>query len=284
MKSDAIKTELRRLFTEAQKLESDVVRHQVDWATWDATQRNDGKKVPGWLIDEEDELVKPFEHLAASLYLTTVCFLDAAQLHAYLQQFYRIFGSEFDATKAVTEYEVDHYWSGEPFNTYLANLRQFLSPLDVLGDVDRYLKLSGVLYLERILENTASIVHKAGKKPASEVEVYKAVRVILESVFPSVKAPKSNFLKTAQEYKPDILIPELSAAVEYKYAKDEAKLKAVIAQISDDVKGYAGDKDYNLFYAVFYVTNDFWGSAKFNEVWKEKEFPENWRPYYIVGK
>jgi hypothetical protein len=283
MKVDAIKAELRSLFTEAQKLEGDLVRHQVDWATWSATGR-DGEGPPDWLIDRDDELVKPFEHLATSLYLTTVCLLDAAQLHAYLRQFYRIFGSQFDAAKATSGYEVDHYWSGEPFNTYLATLRQFLSPLDVLSDADRYLKLSGVQYLEVILGNTASIIHKTGKKPASEAEVYKAVRHILECVFPSAKTPKSNFFKTAQEYKPDILIPELSAVIEYKHANDEAKLKAVIAQISDDVKGYTGDEDYNLFYAVFYVTNDFWGGAKFKEVWKEKDFPKNWRPYYIVGK
>lgn len=284
MKPDAIKAELRSLFTEAQKLEGDLVRHQVDWATWDATNRRDGEGPPDWLIDKDNELIKPFEHLATSLYLATVCFLDAAQLHAYLRQFYRIFGSRFDAEKAASEYDVDHYWSGEPFNTYLALLRQFLSPLDVLGGADRYLKLSGIQYLEVILGNTASIIHKTGKKPTSEAEVYKEVRHILESVFPSAKTPKSNFFKAAQEYKPDILIPELSAAIEYKHANNEAKLKAVIAQISDDVKGYTGDNDYNLFYAVFYVTNDFWGGAKFKEVWREKDFPKNWRPYYIVGK
>ncbi|TWC61611.1 hypothetical protein [Herbaspirillum sp. SJZ099] len=205
-------------------------------------------------------------------------------MHAYLRQFYRIFGVMFDASKATSGYDIDLYWSGEPYNTFLASLRQFLAPLNVLGDADRYLKLSGIQYLEVILENTASIIHKMGQTPASEAEVYKAVRHILESVFPSAKTPKSNFFKTAQEYKPDILIPELSSAIEYKHANNEAKLKAVIAQISDDVKGYTGDDDYNLFYAVFYVTNDFWGKAKFEKAWEEKNFPKNWRPYYIVGK
>ncbi|MEX1827496.1 hypothetical protein [Luteibacter sp. CQ10] len=266
MKPDAIKAELRRLFTEAQKLESDLVRHQVEWATWDATKRRDGEGPPDWLIDKDDELVKPFEHLATSLYLTTVCFLDAAQLHAYLRQFYQTFGSKFDAGKAASEYDVDIYWSGEPFNTFLATLRQILAPLDVLGDADRYLKLSGVQYLEVILGNTASIIHKIGATPASEADVYKAVRHVLENIFPSAITPQSKFFKKAQEYRPDILIPELSSAVEYKYARDEAKLKAVIGQISDDVKGYTGDHDYNLFYAVFYVTNDFWGQAKFKQV------------------
>ena len=282
MKSSSIKRGLQDLITEAEKLESDLARHQLDWADWDSRGRPDAP--PSWLIDKDDELVKPFEYLATSIYLSTVALLDAEGMHAYLKQFYLRFGEEFDSSKAASEFDIDHYWSGEPYNLFLSRFRQFAAPLDVIGGADRYLKLSGVQYLETILKNTAAIIHKSGKTPKSEVDVYKSVRHVLEVIFPSAKSPKTNFIKTAQEYKPDILIPELSAAVEYKYAADEARLKSVIAQISDDVKGYSGDEDYNLFYAVFYVTEDFWGKSKFKEVWREKGFPSNWRWHYIVGK
>ncbi|EPU1022796.1 hypothetical protein ACVUNK_004389, partial [Escherichia coli] len=92
------------------------------------------------------------------------------------------------------------------------------------------------------------------------------------------------FLKSFKEYKPDILIPELFTAVEYKYASTEEKLKSTIEQIAADVKGYTGDNDYNIFYAVFYVTTDFWGLEKFMNVWNENKFPQNWIPVYVVGK
>ncbi|MDP2021738.1 MAG: hypothetical protein Q8L16_12660 [Hydrogenophaga sp.] len=282
MKPSSIRRELRDLITEAEKLEGDLARHQLDWAEWDAKGRPDGP--PDWLIDKDDELVKPFEHLATSIYLSTVALLDAEGMHAYLKQFYLRFGDKFDSAKAASEFEIDHYWSGGPYNSFLSRFRQFASPLDVIGDADRYLKLSGVQYLETVLKNTAAIIHKSGKAPKSETDVYKAVRHVLEAIFPTAKSPKANFIKIAQEYKPDILIPELSAAVEYKYAADEARLKSVIAQISDDVKGYSGDDDYNLFYVVFYVTEDFWGESKFKAVWREKEFPNNWRWHYVVGK
>lgn len=282
MKPSSIRRELRDLIIEAEKLEGDLARHQLDWATCDATSHPNGP--PDWLINKDDELVKPFERLATSIYLSTVALLDAEGMHAYLRQFYRRFGSKFDSAKAASEFEIDHYWSGEPYNSFLDRFRQFVSPLDVIGDANRYLKLSGVQYLETVLKNTATIIHKTGKTPKTEADVYKTVRHVLEAIFPSAKAPKSNFIKTAQEYKPDILIPELSAAVEYKYAADEAKLKSVVGQISDDVKGYSGDNDYNLFYAVFYVTEDFWGEAKFKAVWKEKKFPNNWRWHYVVGR
>ncbi|WP_394425156.1 hypothetical protein [Vreelandella stevensii] len=282
MTPDAYKSRLRTLLTEANKLAGDLARHQLDWAEWDAKGRPNGP--PDWLIDKDDELLVPFEHLVESLFLTTVCLLDSLRLSAYLSQFYRKFGKKFDAKSAVSRYEIDHYWSGEPYNSFLADIRQFLAPFDVLDDEKRFLQLSGVQYLETVLRNTASIIHHSGTTPTSEPQVYKAVRGVLEAVFPSARSPKSSFIKSAQEYKPDILIPELAAAVEYKYVEKEARLKSAIAQISDDVKGYTGDKDYNLFYAVFYVKTDFWGQDKFSAAWKEKKFPKNWKAFYVVGK
>jgi hypothetical protein len=277
-----VRAKLRELFTEAEKLGRDLALHQLNWAEWNAQESNDGP--PDWLMDKDEELVKPFERIAFSLFLTTVCLLDSSGLHAYLSQFYRKFGESFDTTKAASNYDVDIYWSGEPYNIFLSDLRQFLEPLNVIGDDTRYLKLSGIQYLETILRNTATIIHNGDHHPTSETDVYKAVRGVLVAIFPSAISPKSNFLKNAQEYKPDILIPELSAAVEYKYADSEAKLKTTIAQISDDVKGYTGDDDYHLFYAVFYVTKDFWGNEKFMRAWSEKQFPPNWRAFYIVGE
>jgi len=281
MNTKKIEVELRLLFIEAMKLESNIARHQLDWVEWRSRDQTEGP--PDWLIEKGDTLVKPFEYLAFSLYLTTVCYLDANNLNAYLNQFYLKFGEKFDSNKAATQFDIDNLWLGEPYNVFLTDLKQFLQPFDILGGKDIYLSLSGVQYLETVLRNTSAIIYKTGQSPKSETDVYKAVRSVLEAIFASAKSPKSNFFKTAQEYKPDILIPELSVAVEYKYAEDESKLKACIGQISDDVKGYSGDNDYNLFYAVFYVTNDFWGVDKFNFAWEEKNFPKNWRAFYIVG-
>ncbi len=239
---------------------------------------------PNWLSIGDDELVRPFEYLAMSLYLTTVCLLDSKGLHAYLKQFYIKFGEKFDVKNAAEIYDLDHYWSGEPFNVFINDLKQFLAPFNIVGDSSRYLQLSGVQYLETILRNTATILHKAEITPTAEPEVYKAVRSVLEAIFPTAISPdKAKFFKNFKTYKPDILIPELSAVVEYKYANSEERLKSALAEIADDVKGYTGDSDYNLLYAVFYVKADFWGEEKFIAAWAEKQFPKNWQAFYVVG-
>ena len=278
-----IKRELGALIMEAERRQHDLTNYQMTCAKLSQGEKEDSVFMD-WSSNQEDELVLPFKHLATSIYLTTVALLDLERMHAYLEQFYQRFGKFFDAEKAVAEFDIDYYWSGEPFNIFLSEIKQFIRPLDIIQNTDSYLKLSGVQYLETVLKNTATIINKSGQTPTSEPEVYKAVRYILEAIFPTAIAPRSNFIKTAQEYKPDILIPELSTAVEYKYATDEKKLKTILGQISDDVKGYTGDYDYDLFYAVFYVTDDFWGEEKFKVAWQEKKFPKNWRYFYVVGK
>lgn len=272
---------LKELFTEAEKLVEDVGKYEWQWAQWSATSYDESP--PDWLIEKGEEVRPPFQYVLESLYLCTVCMLDSAGLHEYLKQFYKRFGKNFDAAKAASSFDIEPFFEDTPHNTFLLELRQFLNPLGILQDSSRYLRLSGVTYLENVLRNTAMIIHKTGKAPRSEPEVYKTVRNVLEAIFPSARSSRSNFIKSAKEYKPDVLIPELFAAIEYKYADSEEKLKATIGQIAEDVKGYTGDPDYHLFYAVFYTTQDFWGAGKFDVAWKEMKFPANWRAFYIVG-
>ncbi|EGR1559698.1 TPA: hypothetical protein NJ560_004496 [Vibrio parahaemolyticus] len=277
-----IENKIMKLVGEARAQENHVANHYIQQAEWKASDR---KTAPDHLIEGEWEYVEPYKYTIKSLYMAVVYYLDSNNLNNYLNVFYKTFGKNPNSPKYLEDFEIDHYWSGELYSVFLHKLLQFLSVFEFMeSDSDRYKRLSGIRYLETVLKSTASIISKSGENPSTETQVYNAVKNTLEAIFPSSKSPKSNFIKTAKEYKPDILIPELFTAVEYKYAKDESKLKATIEQISADVIGYTGDKDYNIFYAVFYVTEDFWGLEKFNRVWQEHKFPSNWLPVYIVGK
>lgn len=281
---DYIENKILKLLEEARRLEIRVAYHQMNWAEWESTTTEDPYP-PSYLTDGDQEYTEPFKGIVKSLYISVIYYLDSKGLDKYLSLFYEIFGTKHDEPNFMDDFEIDHYWSREPFSNFLAKMNQFLSVFE-FSDTDegRYKRLSGIQYLETVLRNTASIVSKQDHNISSETQVYNAVKNTLEAIFPSSKSPKSNFIKTAKEYKPDILIPELYVAIEYKYAKDQNKLKTTIEQIAADVKGYTGDKDYTIFYAVFYVTTDFWGIDKFMAVWKEQKFPKNWIPIYAVGK
>lgn len=276
-----LETKIQSLILEARKLELKVAYHQLAVIEQDG---NDDLLLPQYLQDEEEEYIRPFEGIISSLYLSTVCYLNQKNLHEYLEIFYKIFGHNYEKPKYRDNFEYEAYWTGEYHNEFLGRLNIFLSVFEFSGIADeKYRQLVGIKYLETILKNTQTIILKSEKEPKSETDVYKIVKNIIEAVFVKYQSPRSNFLSTMKEYKPDILIPEIYSAVEYKYAKNENKLKSTIEQIAADVKGYTGDPKYKLFYAVFYVTEDFWGIDKFEVIWKEQGFPKNWIGVYVVG-
>ncbi|EMJ5493719.1 hypothetical protein L5590_001162 [Pseudomonas aeruginosa] len=278
-----LENRIKKLISEARQLEARVAYHQIDWSNW--TLNKDQNHPPQYLLDADDEFVRPFQETLESIYLNIICYLDNKNLNHYTNTFFQIFGSNPSTLNHRDEFEIDHYGSGEPYSVFIAKISKFLSSFEFTeSNEDQYERITGLQYLETILKNTAVIISRNNLKPKSEVDIYKAVKSTLSIVFASSKHPKSNFIKTAKEYNPDILIPELYAAIEYKYATDEQKLKSTIEQIAADVKGYTGDSDYRVFYAVFYVTEDFWGQQKFSKVWSDQNFPKNWMPIYVVGK
>jgi hypothetical protein len=170
-------------------------------------------------------------------------------------------------------------------NKFLREAWTFLNAYEAFGvnDLSHLMQRTGISYLETILRNTAVVIHHRKITPKNETEVYKAVADICMAVYPGSCDLNSPFIKIAGEYKPDILIPALNCAVEYKYAKTEAKLKSTIEGILADVQNYANHPVYKIFYAVFYVKPDIWGAQKFEEVWKDNNFPPNWKGIYVVG-
>jgi hypothetical protein len=94
------------------------------------------------------------------------------------------------------------------------------------------------------------------------------VKTFCDVTFPKAKLDGGfhPFYSNAKCYKPDILIPTLNCAIEYKFARTEATLVKTIEQILIDVKGYAGHPIYKYFYAVFYVKSGIISKNRFDEI------------------
>lgn len=139
--------------------------------------------------------------------------------------------------------------------------------------------------LENILNSTAMLLNTFGKQPTSEADVYKPIKDICKAAFPDNKdCSHYKFQQTAKCYNPDILIPSLECAVEFKYVNDEKELNRTMDEILADVEGYKGNPSYSVFYAVFYAANSICSPQRFNCMWAEKHFPENWKGIYVQGK
>lgn len=247
------------------------------------TVEEDKKKVD--FHEEKDNLESQFQTSAKNTFRIITAYLEILGYSSYLEDFKnefipiisdknKLFDGDFntDYDEVISKTE-SKFWS-------------FLYPFEFSKGnyLDRLINQTGIIYLERVLKNTQKILHALKIIPKSEPEIYKAVRFFIQMLYPSTISPISNFNTSFKSYRPDILIPDLYAAVEYKYANKESTLKSLIEQVAVDSKGYTGDSQYKLFYAVFYVTNDFWGTEKFEVAWKEMKFPKNWKGFYIIGK
>ncbi|MGV7106106.1 hypothetical protein [Flavobacterium sp. U410] len=167
---------------------------------------------------------------------------------------------------------------------YSKSLNELITFLEPFYSFDKdFNNKPGILYLENILKSTSIILKDLQIVPTCEKEVYDGVKFVIKNTYiDHVKTYKIS--GSAKTYIPDILLPSLNCAIEYKYANDLNKLIETIDQIVIDVKGYSNDPIYKHFYAVFYVKTGICAEHRFNEIWNSKDFPDNWSPIFIIGE
>lgn len=235
----------------------------------------------GDLSDLEDN----FEFYARNLFIITIAYLENKGFNNLLLKFEKSVTPYYDDRKKLFDSAFDER-SGEDYSLLIGEYWRYLAafPAFNANGYEQILIRTGLVYLEHILESTAVIISELGQTPTSETDVYNCVKVVCMTVFPNYKQPsKTIFQQTAKWYKPDILLPSLNCAIEYKYAATESRLIETIDQILIDVVGYANNDDYKLFYAVFYVKPGIWTKQRFYEVWNEKKFPKNWKGVFVEG-
>lgn len=185
----------------------------------------------------------------------------------------KLFESEFDEENALAT------------STFLGTIILYMEGTKSFSSVSENIMTHrvGLQYLENILKSTAIILKNLGKPPKKETDIYKEVKYVLHSVFIDYHKSTFAFTKPTKNYKPDILIPQLNTAIEYKYADKEEALSECIEEIRTDVYGYSDHPTFKLFYAVFYMKNNFCTNERANEIWSDHEFPKNWKPIFVSG-
>jgi len=117
------------------------------------------------------------------------------------------------------------------------------------------IKVDENLKLYSILQNTGFIIKNLNNPIKNESDIYQKVKWILGVYYPSCRLRnKASFIQQFKTYNPDILIPELKTAIEYKYV-DSANdnIDEFIDQIKIDAINYINDSRFENFYAVIYI-------------------------------
>ena len=218
-----------------------------------------------------------------------LCFLEIKGLTRLLKQFEQ----EFDQSYLEDEKRLlKHDDNGiETYEPGLIILNKFRSYLEVFTEFDTppifaNYNINGYEILEEILKNTQHIVENVKDDIKKEADIYSQVSWVLKMIFVSTRRlNKARVIKGINTYKPDILIPELKTAIEYKYIRIWKDLSIHLDQVKTDADNYTDDPEYNRFYAVFYISSQKLISEKaFLSEWGDKNFPSNWKAIVVFGK
>jgi hypothetical protein len=137
--------------------------------------------------------------------------------------------------------------------------------------------------LRQILMGTSKLIADRKLVPKNEAEVRREIYATLLHVFPDTvrELPIPQVSKT---YKPDIGIPHLQVAVEYKFCDTENELKKCLEGIYADTKGYTGSNDWTHFLAVLYCTGAFMTEAQLREEERRVGMPASWELLLVTGQ
>lgn len=226
-----------------------------------------------------------FSNIAERLYILVLTFLDNKKLPHVIDLFIKEM-EPFYVTKTTSLLSgVFDFEDSYTYSDLVCIYYKYLNAFDDFGENEIDIQISSKIeILEKILNHTNIIIQSYNKNITSEAAIYNTVKPICQWCFPDYQdASNYSFQKTAKCYFPDILIPSLKCAIEYKYAKTETDLTRMMEQILADVQGYSNNPSYNKFYAVFYISFSGLSRERFGEIWNSFHFPKNWKPICVIA-
>lgn len=224
---------------------------------------------------EEDNKTWLF-HGTKEVYFKICLFLELKNVPLYYAMFTNKFAAIINDEKVVMKSYGGLYNDSEPSMIIHDEFREFLSAFHEFNF--EAMKKFETNKLKLILENTNSILDKTNTKVSNETSIYKPIKWFVEIIYPRVKSlNKARFINKFSTYHPDILVPEISSAVEYKYIRKGQNPEKFLNEIKIDADNYKGDPEYKFFYAIIYFQDkNELNPEAFKQVLLDKKFPDNW--------
>lgn len=219
------------------------------------------------------------------LYYYISLYLEMRGVNNYLQDFKKKFESriigETDLLKS-TNYQPEE----EEELVLIVEFRKFLNPFKAFDYSYSDNVTDDLKKLNSILNHTDHILKKLECEVNNEADIYNPIKWIIGLYFPSCrKKNKAAFIEQFKTYNPDILIPEIKTAIEYKYVRNASdNIDEFIDQIRIDAANYKNDYQYEQFIAVIYVEDVTVATSDSIQLsWESKGFPKNWNLVIAMG-
>lgn len=257
--------------------------HKLESTFWDVyayPSESDAEFSRYWEIEKQDKETWLYEG-TKSLYLKICYFIELKEAPDYLNQFRKKFETTITNQEKAMKVYGGLYNDSEPAVIIHDEFREFLS---AFPDFDYDLqKKNETNKLRLILDNTNSILSQTNTKVTNETSIYSKIKWLIEIIYPKVtNLGKARFIKKFKTYNPDILVPEISSAVEYKFIRKGLNIQDYIDQLKTDADNYEGDPEFKFFYAVVYFEDKtVINQAAFEAAVEAKKFPDNWEIIFL---
>lgn len=226
-------------------------------------------------VEEASENL-PFIHTCIQQAHRCICvFLEVESLGSYLKSFKEKFDRRVEDFGEITvSIDLPEDVDGPVLLPIASDMKSFLYPFMSFANnkngKDSYDKVVNVL------KSTAQIVSKIRVFNLSEASIYNEVLWVLHFYFDARRGSPVGSRGKFGIYRPDLLIPELSTAIEYKYVREKALLNPYLDGLIADATNYKGDSEYNQFIAVVCFEKLLFSEESIRQAWSEKQFPSNW--------
>jgi hypothetical protein len=209
------------------------------------------------------------------LFVIIKTYMESKQMLGLLQDFKMEFDPFFQKETDLLTIEM-YDPEDEPALKILNRFKRFLEPFPFFDEYQ--LKEDALKKLTSILANTGYILKNIKRSVKNEADIYNEVKWIVGLYYPQTRRRgKAAFISIFKSYHPDILVPELESAVEYKYLKEGDNVDEYMDQLKVDAANYKGDDNYKEFFAVVYIDDISIATPEsIEETWELKKFPENW--------
>ena len=216
------------------------------------------------------------------LYFLILTYLEAKKMSALFEVFRIRYAPIIDDESKLEE----HFCYHNEDESELKTVKDFEQILKGFSFFDGHYKNEESEKLITILKNTDHILKRCNAEINNEADIYKQVKWVLGLYYPTCRNKnKARFIQEFKTYNPDILIPELKTAIEYKYVNNpNDNLDDFIDQIRIDAANYVGDANYETFIAVIYIEDSSIATPEhINESWRSKGFLKNWKLVVVNG-
>jgi hypothetical protein len=178
---------------------------------------------------------------------------------------------------------------GAPDNNYLESppltfLEQMIGNLRACaGEAIPTKDAHDIALLERLLRNTAVLVHKRRVHPKNEKDVRDVMHDYLEATFTEYRRDVK-ISGIVRDFRPDGGVRNLKAAIEFKFVDSQKEVSKAIGGIFEDVSGYSGSLDWIRFYSVIYQTQAFETEDRIRSEMARAGTLMTWKAILVTGR